>query len=692
VGKVNKPHSFKDGKLRRPVAGFNDLATNCPESLECWDFERNQVLPEDVVAGSPKSFFWKCRYGHSFERSARDFVKRSSCPVCLNLIVLEGFNDLKTVNPALALEFDAELNSPLRVTHVTAVTTKVVYWKCINGHQWQAPVRRRNSGTGCPYCSNNKLDAKSNSLSSKSPKLVSEWDYTKNKPMMPEMVIAGSGRKYWWLCDKGHSWKAAVYRRVEGRGCIYCSNRELLKGFNDLKSVFPELAKEWDKARNKKKANEVLYGTNKQAWWICQMGHSYKSPVSKRTLSKSGCPYCANKKVLVGFNDLQSQMEEFAKRWSPANKVKPSEVLYVTQKKYQFLCELGHTWSVQPNTVKNSSYCPTCSNKEVEVGFNDLITRFPYMAETYSPEHNQGLDLRQVDPRSKKKLTWNCSRGHTWQASPAGRIGGKGCPVCANLIAWPGFNDLKSKFPDISAQWDIQKNVKPPEEIVAGSNAIYWWVCEFGHEYRQSVSNKTGKNYGCPICSNKQLLQGFNDLATTQPELISEWHKTRNGKITPKDLTAGSSKRIWWQCSEGHEWPAAPSTRTKGIGCPTCNRGGFDPSREGYVYFLRNFELRARKVGITNTDSPRLSNFEKFGWSAIQLFHSQNGHVIRETETQFFRWLRKEIQVPRFLTKEQMYPMRGESETFALDEPSDFQIITKISELIESSRKKLGST
>lgn len=65
---------------------------------------------------------------------------------------------------------------------------------------------------------------------------------------------------------------------------------------------------------------------------------------------------------------------------------------------------------------------------------------------------------------------------------------------------------------------------------------------------------------------------GFNDLATTHPAVAALWHSTRNGALTPKDVSFGVQRRVWWVCPLGHEWEATVANRTlrQGSGCPFC--------------------------------------------------------------------------------------------------------------------------
>ena len=59
------------------------------------------------------------------------------------------------------------------------------------------------------------------------------------------------------------------------------------------------------------------------------------------------------------------------------------------------------------------------------------------------------------------------------------------------------------------------------------------------------------------------------------PELVKQWHPTKNGTIKPEEITAGSHKKYWWKCPEGpdHEWEALVYTRTRKqkSGCPFCS-------------------------------------------------------------------------------------------------------------------------
>ena len=83
------------------------------------------------------------------------------------------------------------------------------------------------------------------------PELAREWDFEKNiSDLTPDKITVGSNRIVWWRCAKGHSWKDAVVKRTHGKPCPYCTNRRVLIGYNDLATLYPKLANEWDYSNN----------------------------------------------------------------------------------------------------------------------------------------------------------------------------------------------------------------------------------------------------------------------------------------------------------------------------------------------------------------------------------------------------------------------------------------------------------
>ena len=133
-----------------------------------------------------------------------------------------------------------------------------------------------------------------------------------------------------------------------------------------------------------------------------------------------------------------------------------------------------------------------------------------------------------------------------------------------------GVNDLATLRPELVTEWHPTKNgVKTPDIFTLYSNEKAWWICSLGHEWEARIADRL-KGCGCPICAGQKVLIGYNDLATTNPELAKQWHPTKNGNKTPEMFSKGSSEKAWWVCPLGHEWQAVIYSRVKGNGCPIC--------------------------------------------------------------------------------------------------------------------------
>lgn len=133
-----------------------------------------------------------------------------------------------------------------------------------------------------------------------------------------------------------------------------------------------------------------------------------------------------------------------------------------------------------------------------------------------------------------------------------------------------GINDLASMDPELATEWHPTKNDGlTPQDVTPYSNKKVWWLGKCGHEWQTDVYHRS---YGasCPYCTGQRVLTGFNDLATTNPSLATEWHPTKNDNLTPQDVSISSNKKVWWLGKCGHEWQTVIKTRSRGAGCPFC--------------------------------------------------------------------------------------------------------------------------
>ena len=487
--------------------------------LDEWDYERNEKTPNTISKGAEIRIHWKCKNDetHLWVAYLSNYLKGRRCPYCSGRYPIKGKNDLQTINPILSSEWHPTKNMPLTPSNVKAKSNKKVWWLCNKGHEWQANINSRSNGYGCPYCSGRYPVKGENDFQTISPILSSEWHPTKNIPLTPSDVKPKSNKKVWWLCSKGHEWQATINNRYrKGYGCPYCSGK-VLTGDNDLETVNPELALEWHPFKNKPlKPSEIYYNATKCVWWICKEGHEWKNSISERNKGKE-CPICKYKK----------------------ENNNPKKIL------------------VLKNRISIS-----------------LATKHPELLEEWDYSKNKEISPHEVSYGSGKKVWWICKKNsiHKWKAAIYDRISGNGCPICSGQVLSKGNNDFKTIYPDLAKEWHPTKNGKlTPSDVTYGSGIKVWWLCDKGHEYQANIYNR-GSGKKCPYCQNKKVLIGFNDLQTTYPDLAKEWHPTKNGKLTPNDVTYGSEKKVWWLCNCGYEWNTTVNTRTSlKCGCIKCN-------------------------------------------------------------------------------------------------------------------------
>lgn len=199
-------------------------------------------------------------------------------------------------NAQLMAEWNWEKNNQLGLLpdKLTIGSHKKVWWRCSLGHEWEAKiVNRTTSKTGCPYCSGKKVLTGFNDLLTQNTSLASEWHPTKNDNLLPTMVSLHSGKKIWWGCVNGHEWQETIANRVNGRGCPYCSGHRVISGINDLSTLYPNIATEWNTMKNGGLSpTMVSSGSRKKVWWTCRKGHEWQAVVNSRTLQRTGCPIC----------------------------------------------------------------------------------------------------------------------------------------------------------------------------------------------------------------------------------------------------------------------------------------------------------------------------------------------------------------------------------------------------------------
>jgi hypothetical protein len=229
--------------------------------------------------------------------------------------------------------------------------------------------------------------------------------------------------------------------------------------------------------------------------------------------------------------------------------------------------------------IKNRSRgtgCPFCNNKKVCTS-NSLLAKDPELAKEWHPTKNGKLKPEEILASSHSKVWWKCCLcGHEWQCRIDARHAKHShCINCRSVLI---------KNERLLDDWNYEKNkVFTPKEITHGSSTIVWWKCKkCKHEWKASIKRRSSGRFKCFKC---------HSLGIIAPELIKDWHPTKNGKLTYFDVSYGSGKTVWWKCKKcKHEWKFMISNRVLGCGCPICTRivlkDGFvaDSNTEAFFY------------------------------------------------------------------------------------------------------------
>ena len=491
--------------------------------------------------------------------------------------------------PELAKEWHPTKNGKLKPSDVIASGSHVKAWwflpydDPVTGKhfdfEWYTSIGSRVIGCGCPYLSNppKKVwpgfnDFETYCLNNGREDLLKEWHPTKNGKLTSSNTTFQSNKKIWWLLPYDDpvtgkhfdfEWRAAIDSRTRGNKCPFLSGKQVWPGFNDLETFcrlndMEYLLKEWHPTKNGKLTpSNTTSQSNKKIWWLLpyddpvtgkHFDFEWQARLCSRVTQKLSCPYLSNHALYPGFNDFETfckynGLENVLKEWHPTKngKLKPSDVI------------------ASGSHVKAWWFLP----------YDDPVT-------------GKHFDFE-------------------WYTSIGSRVIGCGCPYLSNppKKVWPGFNDfetycLNNGREDLLKEWHPTKNrgLKPSDITTTGENVKIWWFLpyddpntgkHFDFEWQSRIQGRIRGNK-CPFLSGKQVWPGFNDFETYclnngREDLLKEWHPTKNGKLTPSNITAKNRKEIWWllpyddPVTGKHfdfEWKANPNNRTgvNNTGCP----------------------------------------------------------------------------------------------------------------------------
>ena len=573
--------------------------------IDEWDFEKNNaagIFPDKIGSQSNIYAFWKCKYGHEWRSKINNRFNGRGCPEC-NKTKRTSFPE-QAVFFYIKKKFSDAINSYKDIfkkgmeLDVYIPSKKIgIEYDGLAWHKDQSLAKERKK---YQICKNNGIFLF---------RLKENLEHVKNENDIADSLIfvrtpfTGNKKSYKAL-DKAikellynlfdidlstffiqKTIEESLFEIINGpkintdvnvkrdEKLIY-ENYLVTLEQNSFGHLYPEIAKKWNRSKNGELTPFMFSPhSKKRVWWTGDCGHEWDNPISVMTRGQ-GCPYCSGQRVLKGFNDFATKYPDIAKQWHPTlnGDKTPDMFSFGSGHVAYWLCpDCGQTWKAAMNLRHRG--CPYCAHEKPIKGINDLVSLRPDLMVDWDYEKNKDIDPSDLMPNSNKSVWWKCSKcGYAYKAFVANRNKGTGCKKCAGYVLMPGVNDLETVYPEIAKEWDYENNGGIiPRDVFSKTNKKYHWICSLGHRWIASPNSRS-RGSGCPICSGNKVLEGFNDLATTHPDIAKEWHPTMNGDLKPTQVSKGYKFKVWFKCEKcGRAYDSYLGNKTKGFGkCPYC--------------------------------------------------------------------------------------------------------------------------
>lgn len=420
---------------------------------------------------------------------------------------------------------------------------------------------------------------KGHAISEVDPGLVCEWDYKKNV-LTPDEVSYGSGKHYYWICKKcNSSYPATPNKRHHGRGCPYCAGQKVKKGYNDLATVMPILAKEWDYSRNDKSPDEVTARGGGPAYWKCSVcGHEWGPVNISDRYRGTGCPQCKKSfhtslAEQIIFYYIKKCFPDAVNSYKPNWIGKFSEIDIFVPSLLLAIEYDGEYWH-KKKAVQDQKKGLLIK----EHGISLIRVREGDLPELQDGSEVLAIPLAAVISQEQetvvKRLFSIINGNYCLEEIPDIDIIRDYPTIISFIKADQKSKSLAHLHPELLADWDYNMNGSMrPEQISAGSDIPVNWKChKCGYTWRATAYDRHS-GHGCAFCAGKALMRGRNDLLSQRPDIAKEWDYGKNGGLRPEDVTVFNDRIVGWICSKcGFPWPTRIADRTgkNKSGCPHC--------------------------------------------------------------------------------------------------------------------------
>ena len=586
--------------------------TDIKELTSLLDNDRNNMENIDVsklYVNSSKMIYWKCENGHTFKEKVNVIYKRKhKCFFCTGREIWPGENDLQTLYPELAEEFDIDKNG-ITPDMISPKDTDTYWWTCKNRHpSFQQSVGHRvNRKTKCPYCTGRKAVCGVNDLGTLYPEIAREWDLEKNNGVLPEDVSPYTYKSFWWICPKGHSYKKKVIQRTKFHKPIDCP--KCIKAhstsfpeqaiFYYAKKCFPDAINRYKEPFENGMEIDVYIPFWKTG--IEYDGLAFHNDEDQHNRERRKYMECKQQGIRLArikeskdtWNDTADDIFYVSKRMKDTELSAFLRFMFGSLFPFSlYTFDNGDSKETQLNRLYGfpTDFNVSRDRQEILEYLVDVDhsfgAQYPELAAMWCKEANGNLTPFMFTSGSNYLATWKCPEcGATWKSPVASIVSRKvkTCKACSRREMGKNMTKVKTaesgslaeKSELLLRQWDFEKNgsLSPYEVPLNYSFEVAWKCDKCGYKWISAPNSRVRIDSisNCPHCTGRVAMPGVDDLETLYPELAKEWDYEKNEGILPSQIRPYSNKKYYWICPAcGNSYPSYPGSRVKGSGCPDC--------------------------------------------------------------------------------------------------------------------------
>lgn len=264
---------------------------------------------------------------------------------------------------------------------------------------------------------------------------------------------------------------------------------------------------------------------NKDVWWRCSQGHTWKVSINNRTNQGTGCPACPRPFVPApDGRNLAVLNPELAGEWHPEKNggLQPKDVFPKSNLKIWWQCSKRHDWEAVVASRAEGTGCPYCSGR-FATKINNLAIKYPELLSEWDDQRNEGLNPVDFAPNSSKKIWWRCANGHSWQSIISNRTRLRsGCPECARAKA------RKHTIQDMQ-RVAKERGGECLSTAFTSTRAKMRWRCAKDHIWEARPDHVLFKPTWCPECAR---------IRPVRPQV------PKRSKSSPNSIRSEASRQV----------------------------------------------------------------------------------------------------------------------------------------------------